>query len=632
MGRHHIDHNCSASVHVNNSAGRRERGLHSEVGLIQRSTGSHVNLNSDLSPYAYVLPELLFRGSLTANWRSAPRPWPIFAEYTGNGSADGSLGYSDTGFMMRALLPFSDTRSRSFIHTYEGPAPVVDARTICIRPNITNTRILPNNTAPLYDLKIHGNISVPDGLLPVLLAETPFADFEPTAFACEPSWNFIRDYGQDKVAGRTSAWDLTVCDFGPSAQAKLQANFWKNFSSPITPFLLINYTGYVDQQVQNNTNFPPLKLANFNDTTPGLRYHDRNEWLDLKQDADILDRSDGNNFADTKLSFSLCLPTFHAYVFNISASSQAPLEEPTFFYDAERSQFRYDNIRKQLVSSSTLSLQERNVLSLHPQSWLLFNNMTNQDYPFGNIDTMITLTGSNQIFVPGQEHPTVHLMDDAKELTPRADRNIEGLGLEILQEGGTPAEAMQSILMSVVLADYQSYVFTEVPDGTPNSTVTLRGDFVTAQVPGGNGRPATNPAGATRSYVIVMIATAVHSVAVFLVFMLFIRSTKNTLIWESWHTIAQSMSAVTEPYLSQAGLATDSEVKKQMKTDGTSNQAVSVKTDESGARAEVGVVRQRVKDKRIQKDSQSDLLMEELRPVRPARNVERWNDRDTTNI
>jgi hypothetical protein len=186
--------------------------------------------------------------------------------------------------------------------------------------------------------------------------------------------------------------------------------------------------------------------------------------------------------------------------------------------------------------------------------------------------------------------------------------------------------------MSVVLADYQSYVFTEVPDGTPNSTVTLRGDFVTAQVPGGNGRPATNPAGATRSYVIVMIATAIHSVAVFLVFMLFIRSTKNTLIWESWHTIAQSMSAVTEPYLSQAGLATDSEVKKQMKTDGTSNQAVSVKTDESGARAEVGVVRQRVKDKRIQKDSQSDLLMEELRPVRPARNVERWNGRDTTNI
>lgn len=217
---------------------------------------------------------------------------------------------------------------------------------------------------------------------------------------------------------------------------------------------MINYTSYVDQQVQNSTKFPPLKLANFNDTTPGLRYHDRNEWLDLKQDADALDWSDGNNFADTKLSFSLCLPTFHAYVFNISASSQAPLEEPTFFYDVERNQFRYDNIRKQLVSSSTLPLQERNVLSLHPQSWLLFNNMTNQDYPFGNIDTMITLTGSNQIFVPGQEHPTVHLMDDANWLTPRADRNIEGLGLEILQEGGNPAEAMQSILMSVVLADY----------------------------------------------------------------------------------------------------------------------------------------------------------------------------------
>ena len=533
---------------------------------------------------------------------------------------------------MRALLPFSDTRSRSFIHTYEGPAPVVDARTICIRPNITNTRVQANTT---YDLKIHGNISIPDDLLTVLLAETPFTGFKPTAFACEPSWNFVRDYGQDKVAGRTSAWDLTVCDIGPAGYGEIKSPFWKNFSSTSTPFLLMNYTGYVDQQVQNNTKFPPLELANFNDTTPGLRYHDRNEWLDLKQDADVLDWSHGNNFADNKLSFSLCFPVFRAYVLNISVTSRAPLEEPTFFYDVERSQFRYDDVRKQLVSSSKLLADERNILSLHPQSWRLFDNMTDQEYPFGNILTMITLTGSttgsSQIFEPGQDHPTLHLMDDMKEFQPRADYNIEGLGLEVLQEGGTPAEAMQSMLMSVVLADYQSYVFTEVPDGTPNSTATLRGDFITAQVPGGNGRPATNPAGATRSYVIVMIATAIHSVAVFLIFMLFIKSTKNTLIWESWHTIAQTISAVTEPYLSQAGLATDSEIKKQMKTDGTSNQAVSVKTDESGARAEVGVVRQRIKSNRIQRDSQSDLLMEELRPVRSAKNAERWNDRDTTN-
>ncbi|CAN9173490.1 unnamed protein product [Alternaria alternata] len=526
---------------------------------------------SGLSPYAYVLPqELLYRGSLTANWRSAPRPWPIFAEYTGNDSADGSLGYSDT-----------------------------------------------------------------DDLLTVLLAETPFTGFKPTAFACEPSWNFVRDYGQNKVAGRTSAWDLTVCDIGPAGYGELKSPFWKNFSSEVTPFLLMNYTGYVDQQVQNNTKFPPSEVANFNDTTPGLRYHDRNEWLDLKQDADALDWSGGNNFADNKLSFSLCLPVFRAYVLNISATSRAPLEEPTFFFDVERSQFRYDDIRKQLVSSSKLPTDERNVLSLHPQSWRLFDNMTDQEYPFGNILTMITLTGSgtgsNQIFEPGQEHSTLHLMDDMKEFQPRADYNIEGLGLEILQEDGTPAEAMQSMLMSVVLADYQSYVFTEVPDGTPNSTVALRGDFITAQVPGGNGRPATNPAGATSSYIIVMIATAIHSVAVFLIFMLFIRSTKHTLIWESWHIIAQSISAVTEPYLNQAGLATDSEIKKQMKTDGTSNQAVSVKTDESGARTEVGVVRQRVKSSRVQKDSQSDLLMEELRPVRSVRDVQRWNDRDTNN-
>ncbi|KAI8936135.1 hypothetical protein NX059_007632 [Plenodomus lindquistii] len=564
------------------------------------------DLNSGLSPYAYVTPQFLYRGGLTANWQSAPRPWPIFAEYTGGNSANGSLGYSDTGSTMRALLPFSDTRSRSFIHAYEGPAPIVDARTICIRPNITNTWVHINNT----DAKIHGNISVPENLLPILLAETPFTGFKPTAFACNTSFNFLRDNIQFEVGDRTTFWDLTVCDLGSAGDGELTSPFWGYIPLDSIPFLLINYTGYADQQVQNSTKFPPLKFANFNDTTPGLHYYNRKEWLDLRQDSQALDWADGNKFSDTRLSFSLCLPVFHAHDFNVSITSQAPLGEPTFFYDAERSQFRYENVRKQLVASSPVSPEERNVLSLHPQSWLLPEDIIAQEDYFGDLSNIISLTSPI-----ASDHPTAHLMDAMIGYPSRADRNIEGLGLEILQEGGTPAEAMQSMLMSVVLADHQSRVFTEVPNGTPNSTATLRSEFITVQVPGGYGRPATQPAGATQSFIIVMIATTIHSVAVFAIFILFIRNTRNTLLWQSWHNVAQSISAVTEPYLSQASLATDSEVEKHMKIDGVSDQVVSIRTHDSGVGAEVGFVRQRLRTKE-QKDCQSDFLMEEVRSVR----------------
>ncbi|KAG9192909.1 hypothetical protein G6011_11643 [Alternaria panax] len=477
---------------------------------------------SGLAPYEYVSPKSSYK--TTGNWQTAPCPWPIFAEHAQDNPADGSLGYSYTGFMLRALLPLSDTRTRSSIHTYEGLAPVSDARTICIRPNITNTQVVEHSNDS-DSRTIHGKISVPSDLLPILLAETPFEYFQPIDFACELSEDFIRDQDHEYVAQHASAWDLTVCDLSRSAWSMLKSGFHTDEFTSSLSFLLMNYTGYAHQRVQDWAHYPPLEFANFNDTTPGLHYHNSNEWLDLKQDAQTLEWWDGYNFADTKLSFSLCLSASDVFACDISASSRAPVEESMYFYDVERSQFRYDHIRRQMVRSSTLSLEERNVLTLHPQSWL-YSNMSHHGSSYINIGEMMTLPSLQ----PGIEYPTLHLMDNAKAEFPRSERHIGGLGLEILQQGGTPAEAMQSMLMSLVLADYQQNVFTEVPNGTPYSKFAKRGDFITAQVPGGNGRPATNPAGATRSYTIVMVATAIHSVTICVILMLFIRGTRNTLI------------------------------------------------------------------------------------------------------
>lgn len=255
---------------------------------------------------------------------------------------------------MRALLPFSNTQSRSPIHIYEGPASVIDARTICVRPKITDTHLTHVDFEPVI---LHGNISVPIDLLSTLWNETPFKSFGPMEFACEPSNNFGDSYFRYPLGNRTSAWDLSICDLGQS-NVFLTSSFKRTEPALSTPSLLMDYTA--DSRAKRPTNWtgPSTKFANFDETTPGLRYHDRNKWLDFKEDPQTSNWSYVSYFGDTKLGYSLCFPEFQAYVLNISVSSRAPLEEPMYFYDTERSQFRYDHIRKQLVPSSKLSLEE----------------------------------------------------------------------------------------------------------------------------------------------------------------------------------------------------------------------------------------------------------------------------------
>lgn len=71
-----------------------------------------------------------------------------------------------------------------------------------------------------------------------------------------------------------------------------------------------------------------------------------------------------------------------------------------------------------------------------------------------------------------------------------------GLGLEILQEGGTTSEATQAMMTGVTFAGYRDSS-REVLNGTLGSETLLHADFVEVQVPRGSGEPALHPAGAT---------------------------------------------------------------------------------------------------------------------------------------
>jgi hypothetical protein len=81
--------------------------------------------------------------------------------------ANGTSGISDTGVTMRAFLPI-DVQNRSSLHVYNGPSTVVDARVVCVRPNITDIGTYEAKTAYVQVKAppvVYGNVSIPLDLL-----------------------------------------------------------------------------------------------------------------------------------------------------------------------------------------------------------------------------------------------------------------------------------------------------------------------------------------------------------------------------------------------------------------------------------------------------------------------------------
>lgn len=92
-----------------------------------------------------------------------------------------------------------------------------------------------------------------------------------------------------------------------------------------------------------NTIEPSSSFGGFNHSTPGLQYTNKDESLVLNHDAEPPNKS------SAKLGFNLCLPSFLSFEFNITATSQASLEESKNTFDSIRGQVRFDKIRKQLL-------------------------------------------------------------------------------------------------------------------------------------------------------------------------------------------------------------------------------------------------------------------------------------------
>ncbi|EKG16848.1 hypothetical protein MPH_05951 [Macrophomina phaseolina MS6] len=72
-----------------------------------------------------------------------PSGYQAFAEYSERPQPAENV--TDTGPLLRALLPFSSEQTRSSIQNYEGDAKIFDARVACVRPNFINSTFSVNS-------------------------------------------------------------------------------------------------------------------------------------------------------------------------------------------------------------------------------------------------------------------------------------------------------------------------------------------------------------------------------------------------------------------------------------------------------------------------------------------------------
>ncbi|KAK4214432.1 hypothetical protein QBC37DRAFT_284002 [Rhypophila decipiens] len=81
-------------------------------------------------------PDYVFSNGGINYWNTAPSVFPRFAEY--GEPVETTEGVADTGLSLRAFIPLANSSTRSSLRSYSGPATVLDARVVCVRPILTD--------------------------------------------------------------------------------------------------------------------------------------------------------------------------------------------------------------------------------------------------------------------------------------------------------------------------------------------------------------------------------------------------------------------------------------------------------------------------------------------------------------
>ena len=473
-------------------------------------------------------------------WPRKPPVFPTFAEYHDPASESRDGQSVDTGQTIRAFLPIRDQQSRALLRTYSGTATVLDARVKCQRPDLTAIRA----HYSFGFLGLTANTSI-DGQEQPVVCLTPLLQ---------------------KNSIQSPQWPLSLCQYGNfvnSSMAPMASVFRSNTStlSYGMTYLALNVSSGTDLTWPAVIGQDTGEFDGFaNDGYPASNIVDRGEWQDL------LWTSNGS----LTLSVSLCYAALDAVDLHIDAFGPTNRTEPNPAYDPTMQIYRYDAIRQQFGQTRdrndyTQSPAQRGIVLLTPpSSWQVPPNTTDKiegasfirealDMGAGVFGSYITMDLSSKGFnYSGFLHDSEPTTSTSKTWSSYArilaDPSVSALIQEILQQGGSIAFAVQSLITAFAGMTY----YDQLEQFNQVSSISQT-PYVVFNVPRHK-----------RGLIAVTIVVGIHSSLILIIFYLFLTKSSLSAMGNAWQTLAQVRGVEVGLLLDKAPLATDDKVEAEV--------------------------------------------------------------------
>lgn len=176
----------------------------------------------------------------------SPVIFPTFAEYRPKPYFDDFL--YDTGDTMRGLLPFPDVQTRTLLRNYSGPATVMNARTVCTRPQFLEGGERYVSLERGYSLsgkegvlRVQGNFTVDENVAPQYLRKSNF-NLYLNCTAPLPVW---KDDEPESSNAEEPEWTTSICNSysGDPYRLHLPSDLWPVESNEAKLYIVLNTTG-----------------------------------------------------------------------------------------------------------------------------------------------------------------------------------------------------------------------------------------------------------------------------------------------------------------------------------------------------------------------------------------------------
>ncbi|KAH7176048.1 hypothetical protein EDB81DRAFT_632868 [Dactylonectria macrodidyma] len=454
-----------------------------------------------------------------ANWRFAEaRPAEMEMALRTENAAD-------TGDVYRAMLPFENAADRITLEYYHGPAVVVNQRTACFGPTISNAEIV---WGSLTGLSFSGL------LLNATITIENQTDFIGSAMS-EPEQSVCRLHNQ---------WNSTDLDVMPvSLCSKLQfsdtpiKNGSKNplsgWSYGFGSVLLVSsgeaLNGIFATESTNGTVAPEIP-----DELKDLTFRHHGPW------TTAYTASGDQAFNATMCYVSQNLPHRH----NVTMTGRAVSSEPNFLTELSSLTVQKNDtsiLRQMGVGISPKNATGRGILDLQvesgPELWLDPVDQDDQDYIQASYYFLWTTLFEYGVLRGWSLAGSLVQNDFTLKIMWTTHPEHTAVFQKIIRETGDPAQAIQALAFRFYQMLY--YDWLRIFEPTHNITTVNAQDMLIPQRWTGFG-------------VVIAIITA-HFVVTALTMVLFAQRTESSLLGNAWQAVSQMVSPETQDVIRAAG-------------------------------------------------------------------------------